>query len=79
MEGKCTIENGSYAFESLKSKPDPKRKGKILFDDCLNVYLKNKREAIRCIEILLQQIKEDGELGDYTLTFYGSLSFKKDD
>lgn len=74
--------DGSFIMESMKSKPDPDRPGKVIFDDMLTVYFKHDAEAYKHIELLLWQLKDkhiSKEKYDISLSFSGELSFQKDD
>ncbi len=81
MEGKRTIGKGSYHFEVGRNKPDPERRGKVLFDDCLHIWFKNKNSAISQIQSLLNQIAEPdiNKCFVLSLSVCGELRFEKEE
>lgn len=81
MDGNITTESGSFEMEVSKSKPDPERKGKVIYDDCLNIWFPSKYWAWLAVESLLQQIKncENEPKRDIHLNFCGELRFEKED
>jgi len=78
MDGKRTVGQGSYSFEVNKHKPDPKREGKITFDDCIHIWFPSRGHAWAAFEMLQKQLQVDTKKEDLHLTFCGELNFEKE-